>query len=88
MVVPGETREHRLLPRRGTTRMPRQPGLDGRNRDNDGQIRAKNGNTRIGTLRETYGDEFAAGFRSDMKLDTLLDESGAPSLTQFLKRSD
>ena len=41
--------------------MARQPGLDDRYRDNDGQTREKNGNTRIDTLRQTYGDDFAAG---------------------------
>jgi hypothetical protein len=38
-------------------------------------------------LRQTYGTDFAAGRRSDMKLSTLLDQSGAPSLRQYLKRS-
>jgi hypothetical protein len=31
-------------------------GLDDRCRDRDGQIRAKNGNTLVRTLRETYGE--------------------------------
>ena len=61
-------------------------GLDDRCRDSDGEIRHKNGATRIGTMRETYGQDFAAGFRSDMKLDTLLDRTGAPSLSQLIKR--
>ena len=62
------------------------PGLDDRCRDHNGEIRQKNGATRVGTLRETYGDDFARGVRSDMKLDTLLDRTGAASLSQFLKR--
>ncbi len=61
-------------------------GLDGRCRDKDGEIRQKNGATRIETLRETYGENFAQGFRSDMKLDTLLDRTGASSLSQLLKK--
>lgn len=65
--------------------MAKQPGLDNRNRDGDGQTRAKNGNTRIGTLRETYGEAFAQGRRSDMKLDTLLEETGRTSLTDYLR---
>jgi len=65
--------------------MARQPGLDNRHRDDDGQTRAKNGNTRVGTLRETYGENFAAGRRSDMKLDTLLEETGSSSLTDYLR---
>lgn len=65
--------------------MAKQPGLDGRHRDGDGQIHHKMGNTKIGTLRETYGDDFAADHRSDMKLENLLKETGAKSLTDFRK---
>lgn len=61
-------------------------GLDGRSRDQDGEIRKKNGNTRIGSLRQTYGNDFADGVRSDMKLDTFLDRVGKPSLSQYLKK--
>ncbi len=64
-----------------------QHGLDQRHRDVDGEISRKHGNTRVGTLRETYGTGFAAGRRSDTKLSTLLDQSGAPSLSQYLKRT-
>ena len=63
-----------------------QPGLDGRHRDANGEIDRKHGNTLIGTLRQTYGDDFAQGRRSDMKLETLLRETGAPSLSQYLKK--
>jgi hypothetical protein len=59
------------------------PGLD--DRDSNGEIRHKNGSTRIGTLRETYGESFAAGMRGDMKLDTLLERTGSQSLSQYLK---
>jgi hypothetical protein len=65
---------------------PCQPGLDNRCRDKNGEIRHKNGATRVGTLRETYGENFAPGVRSDMKLDTLLDRTGASSLSQYLKK--
>jgi hypothetical protein len=61
-------------------------GLDGRNRDKDGEIRHKNGATRVETLRKTYGDDFAKGHRSDMKLDTLLEKTGAKSLSDFRKK--
>jgi hypothetical protein len=61
-------------------------GLDDRCRDNNGEIRHKNGATRVGTLRQTYGDNFASGVRSDMKLDTLLERTGATSLTHLLKK--
>jgi len=52
-------------------------GLDGRCRDQNGQIRQKNGATRVDTRRSIYGADFAAGARGDMKLDTLLDRTGA-----------
>ena len=61
-------------------------GLDDRCRDQNGQIRAKNGSTWGRTLRETYGEDFAPGVRSDMKLDTLLGRTGAQSLTELLKK--
>lgn len=61
-------------------------GLDGRCRDQTGEIRHKNGATKVGTLRETYGPNFAPGVRADMKLDTLLARTGAASLSQYLKK--
>ena len=59
-------------------------GLDNRCRDRDGEIRHKNGATGIATLRETYGENFACGLRSDMKLDTLLERTGANSLSELV----
>jgi hypothetical protein len=61
-------------------------GLDDRCRDQNGQIRAKNGSTLVRTLRETYGDDFAPGVRGDRKLDTLLERTGAQSLTELLRK--
>jgi len=66
--------------------MPKQPGLDGRHRDLNGQTRMKNGNTRIVTLRETYGEGFALGIRGDAHLDTLLERTGRNSLSDYLKK--
>lgn len=66
--------------------MTKQPGLDGRHRDANGEIRHKNGNTRVDTLRQTYGNNFAEGYRGDMKLETLLDRSLANSLSDYLKK--
>lgn len=43
------------------------------------------GDTRIGTLREEYGENFAPGRRGDMRLDTLLEEMGADSLRDYLR---
>jgi len=63
-----------------------QTGLDDRCRDQDGSIRQKRGDTLVGTLRRTYGDDFAPGRRSDMRLDTLLDQEQADSLNELLNR--
>ncbi len=68
--------------------MPNQPGLDQRYRDENGEIRRKNGNTLVGTLRETYGADFAEGRRSDLKLENLLDDTGASSLTDYLRNQN
>jgi len=67
--------------------MTKKVGLDNRQRDLNGEIRQKNGNTKVETLRKTYGDDFAKGHRGDMKLDTLLDNSGVRSLSEYLKRT-
>ncbi len=36
-------------------------GLDGRIRDQSGEIRQKRSDTKVETLRKTYGDDFAKG---------------------------
>ena len=65
--------------------MAKQPGLDNRYRDKSGQTREKNSNTRIDTLRDIYGAEFAPGLRGDAYLRTLLDRTGCESLSEYLK---
>jgi hypothetical protein len=62
-------------------------GLDDRCRNENGETRHKNGNTRVDTLRRTYGDDFARGVRGDMKLENLLDRTGADSLSELLRRA-
>lgn len=61
-------------------------GLDNRCRDADGEIRHKRSDTLVGTLRQTYGPDFANGYRSDAKLGTVLDREGADTLSDLLKR--
>jgi hypothetical protein len=61
-------------------------GLDNRQRDRDGEIRHKRSDTLVGTLRKTYGGDFASGYRSDAKLGTVLKKEGADTLDQLLKR--
>jgi len=60
-------------------------GLDQRCRDEDGTIRRKRSDTRIGSLRDEYGQDFAPGIRSDATLGTLLNRTGAESLSEYLR---
>ncbi len=64
----------------------KQPGLDKRHRDKDGEIRRKNSNTLVGTLRTEYGEDFLKGYRSDTKLGTVLKKEGVESLHDLVKR--
>jgi len=59
--------------------------LDDRCKDQDGEIRKKGVSTLVGTLREKYGNSFAQGYRSDMRLDTFLEREGYDSLGEYLK---
>jgi hypothetical protein len=61
-------------------------GLDGRHRDTTGRIDKKHGNTRVGSLRKTYGGHFAKGRRKDMMLKTLLAGTGTDSLHAYLRK--
>jgi hypothetical protein len=66
------------------TRYP--TGLDGRMRDHDGEIRKKRSDTLVSTLRETYGPDFAKGYRSDAELGTVLEKEGVPTLDKLLEK--
>jgi hypothetical protein len=61
-------------------------GLDHRMRDHDGEIRKKRSDTKVETLRDTYGPEFAKGYRADAKLGTVLKKEGVNTLDQLLKK--
>jgi hypothetical protein len=45
----------------------------------------KRSDTRVDTLRKTYGDDFLSDFRGDACLGTVLDETGADSPTELVK---
>jgi hypothetical protein len=64
----------------------KQPGLDGRHRDNSGEIHEKRGDTKLETLRETYPG-LLPGQRGDTRLDTLRDRHGVQSLDQLLRET-
>lgn len=61
-------------------------GLDGRMRDQNGEIRQKRSDTHVESLRKTYGDDFAKGYRSDAHLGTVLKREGVESLDQLLRK--
>ena len=61
-------------------------GLDGRQRDQDGQIRKKRDDTLVRTIRQELGENFAKGYRSDTKLGTVLRDNGVETLDQLLKK--
>ena len=61
----------------------REAGLDHRHRDKNGEISRKHGNTKISTLRLTYGANFAAGFDGNKTLGELLDAVDEPSLSKL-----
>lgn len=62
------------------------PGLDNRCRDEDGEVRHKRRDTLVRTLRETYGSDFAKGYRSDAELGTVLDREGVDTLSELLRK--
>jgi predicted DNA binding CopG/RHH family protein len=68
------------------SKTPKHPGLDGRSRNEDGEIRKKRIDTLVGTLRDEYGESFAKGYRSDAKLGTVLEREGLDDLSQLLKK--
>lgn len=61
-------------------------GLDGRMRDQNGEIRQKRSDTKVETLRKTYGNDFAQGYRSDAHLGSVLKREGVATLDQLLKK--
>jgi hypothetical protein len=61
------------------------PGMKGpRSRNDDGELRQKRGDTRVGTVEEQYGVDF--GVRSDMKLETLRQRLGATSIDDLIDK--
>jgi len=64
----------------------KQPGLDKRHRDKDGEISRKKSNTLVRTLRREYGEDFAKGYRPDATLGSVLKKEKVNSLHDLLKR--
>ena len=63
----------------------KEPGLDNRHRDKNGEISRKHGNTLIRTLRRVYGADFATKFPETSKLADVLQTLDEPSLSKLLK---
>jgi hypothetical protein len=82
---PGRRDTFRELDHAGECQMARK-GLDSRHRDTTGRIDKKHGNTRIGSLRKTFGEHFAKGRRKDMMLKNLLAETGTDSPHAYLRK--
>jgi hypothetical protein len=61
----------------------KEPSLDARHRDKDGEISKKHGNTLVGTLRKIYGKGFAAGYQDSAKLSEVLLQLNETSLSQL-----
>jgi hypothetical protein len=59
------------------------PGLNDRQRNQNGRLRSKRSDTLVSTLRETYGESFAAGFPGGWTLG-LVRRSTGQSLSQLL----
>jgi hypothetical protein len=54
--------------RSGGRKAMKEPGLDHRHRDKNGEISRKHGNTLVRTLRKLYGAGFAPGCSDEDKL--------------------
>lgn len=61
-------------------------GLDGRSRDENGEIRKKRIDTKVETLRKIYGKEFVLGYRSDATLGAVLKREKVETLDQLIKK--
>lgn len=66
----------------------KEPGLDDRHRDRNGEISRKHGNTKVQTLRKTYGQSFAKGFSDDDTLADVLHKLDVASLSALHRDHD
>ena len=66
----------------------KEPGLDDRHRDKNGEISRKHGNTLVRTLRKIYGTGFASGFNESDTLSVVLQKLDMNSLSQLHRDHD
>jgi hypothetical protein len=57
-----------------------------RSRNEDGQLRQKRGDTRVGTIEEQYNIDL--GVRSDTKLETLWQRLGVNSIEDLIDKAN
>ena len=65
----------------------RHPVSEYRVKDQDGIIRRKRSDALVKTLRETYGEDFAPGYRHDTPLSRVLEDAGVDTLSEYLRRN-
>ena len=63
----------------------KEPGLDERHRDKNGEISKQHGNTLVNTLRKVYGGTFATGKAQTAKLADVLAHLDKSSLSELVK---
>jgi uncharacterized protein (DUF4415 family) len=68
-----------------STARPKEGGLDSVDRDKNGGVHRKHGNTHVGTLRKHYGAGFASGFKDTDTLARVLDTLDESSLARLMK---
>jgi hypothetical protein len=66
----------------------KEPGLDNRHRDKNGEISRKHGNTLVRTLPKVYGAGFAPGCRDEDMLSDVLHKFDEASLSQLHRDHD
>ncbi|MDI6795716.1 MAG: hypothetical protein QMD09_02170 [Desulfatibacillaceae bacterium] len=65
-------------------KMADAPGMRGeRSRNQNGRLRDTRDDKHVGTLERQYNRDF--GVRSDMHVDTLLEETGMPSVSKLIQ---
>ena len=62
----------------------KQPGLDQRHRDKNGEMSKKHGDTLVRTLRKIYGMTFAAGQPENAMLSDVFNHLNETSLGQLI----
>jgi uncharacterized protein (DUF4415 family) len=60
--------------------------LSSRHGDYAGGVLALRSDTLVGTLRQTYGESFLAGYRGDTKLGNIMRKEGVSTLSELIRK--